>query len=255
MHARTSGSFTAILMLLPLIAVPMFAVFGIPQFAPVVASLSSQLGQNQAQPAIASETGEMQNSSNADYFQEQNENWPNSRRARPQAAVMTSPSSGDQWDPFAQQASYESESMQPATARVPHAKSSPPQRAMQGWAVDPARATETSTEFHAVAVAESRGLVNGSFEGEFPQEGQQQRVPLQQSEPLTWQEAAARLAELGIRQYKLEPGERMNEFHFACSYTPKDDPRITHRFEAEATEPILAVKKVLAQIEEWLQYR
>jgi hypothetical protein len=44
----------------------------------------------------------------------------------------------------------------------------------------------------------------------------------------------------------------MQEYQFSCIYTPADNPRITYRFEAEAGEPLEAVKKVLAQIDDWL---
>jgi len=73
--------------------------------------------------------------------------------------------------------------------------------------------------------------------------------------PQTWRAAVRRLNELGIHQFRLEPGGRPNEFHFHCSFTPSDTPRLTHRFEAEATEPLRAVQKVIAQVEQWLQRR
>ena len=76
----------------------------------------------------------------------------------------------------------------------------------------------------------------------------------QSEEPLTWRSAVHRLKELDIRHFQLEPGER-DEFHFSCYFTPSDNPRITHRFEAEATEPLRAVEKVLAQVEQWLEKR
>ena len=62
-----------------------------------------------------------------------------------------------------------------------------------------------------------------------------------------------RLNDLGIHDFHLEPGQRPNEFHFSCSFTPSNNPRITHRFEAEATEPLRAVAKVIEQIEQRLE--
>ena len=43
MRASGSGLFGAIFMIAPLIAVPVLAIVGIPQFAPVVASPSSEM--------------------------------------------------------------------------------------------------------------------------------------------------------------------------------------------------------------------
>ena len=73
--------------------------------------------------------------------------------------------------------------------------------------------------------------------------------------PQTWRAAVRRLNELGIHHFRLEPGRRTNEFHFHCSFTPSDTPRITQRFEAEAAEPLRAVQKVIVQVEQWLQRR
>jgi len=70
--------------------------------------------------------------------------------------------------------------------------------------------------------------------------------------PITWKGAVHRLNSLGIHQYQLQPGQGEGEFHFSCSYTPEDNPRICHRFEAEANEPLKAVEKVLSQIETWM---
>jgi len=75
------------------------------------------------------------------------------------------------------------------------------------------------------------------------------------SAPQTWRAAVRRLNELGIHHFRLEPGRRPSEFHFHCSLTPSDTPRITQRFEAESAEPLRAVQKVIAQVEQWLQRR
>ena len=77
----------------------------------------------------------------------------------------------------------------------------------------------------------------------------------QSREGLTWREAVRRLNELGIQEFRLEPGRQLGDFYFACEFTPHRDARVTRRFEAEATEPLLAVQAVLRQIDEWLTRR
>lgn len=72
---------------------------------------------------------------------------------------------------------------------------------------------------------------------------------------LTWQQAVKRLNELEIRNFRLEPGLKPDQFMFVCSYTPPDNPRVSYRFEAEADEPLRAVAKVLEQIETWVSSR
>ena len=75
------------------------------------------------------------------------------------------------------------------------------------------------------------------------------------SSTLTWNSAVKRMGELGIRSYQLEPGAHPGEFHFSCIYTAPGNVRITHRFEAEAAEPLEAVKKVIEQVEKWTAAR
>lgn len=75
------------------------------------------------------------------------------------------------------------------------------------------------------------------------------------SSTLTWNSAVKRMGELGIRSYQLEPGAHPGEFHFSCIYTAPGNARITHRFEAEAAEPLEAVKKVIEQVEKWTAAR
>ncbi|MEX2288617.1 MAG: hypothetical protein WD648_16080 [Planctomycetaceae bacterium] len=69
------------------------------------------------------------------------------------------------------------------------------------------------------------------------------------ADKLTWRAAVQRLNKLGIRDFQLQPSDEPNVFHFSCSYTEAARPRVSHRFEAEAEEPLQAVHKVLTQIE------
>lgn len=73
---------------------------------------------------------------------------------------------------------------------------------------------------------------------------------------LTWAQASLRLSELGIK-YHLERGDREGMFLFVCLYRPQENPQVTHRFEAEGNDPLVAVNLVINQVEEWLrqQYR
>jgi hypothetical protein len=72
---------------------------------------------------------------------------------------------------------------------------------------------------------------------------------------LTWRIAVRRLQDFGISDYQLQPGAQADAFHFSCVSPSKDNPRVTHRFEAEAGEPLDAVGKVLAQVEKWRNRR
>jgi hypothetical protein len=72
-------------------------------------------------------------------------------------------------------------------------------------------------------------------------------------EPLTWETARIRLKELGITKYYVQQDATGRVFNFHCAYGPPDNPRVTRLFEAEATEPLEAVRKVLVQVENWKQ--
>ncbi|HXY32953.1 MAG TPA: hypothetical protein VEI07_01935 [Planctomycetaceae bacterium] len=68
---------------------------------------------------------------------------------------------------------------------------------------------------------------------------------------LAWKQAVGRLNALGIRDYQLQPGEREGEFNFSCRFAARNNPRVIHRFEAEAADPLEAVNEVLRQLDDW----
>jgi hypothetical protein len=111
------------------------------------------------------------------------------------------------------------------------------------------------------------GLVSGGASTPPPANARPRMSGLTESEPevrspresfgaaLTWTEARRRLTELGIEQFHLEPGLHRDHYLFVCLFSPGDDPRVTHRFEAEAADPLAAVQDVLGQIDGWLSQR
>jgi hypothetical protein len=68
---------------------------------------------------------------------------------------------------------------------------------------------------------------------------------------LTWKRAVDRLNALGIRDFQLQPGEREGDFNFSCRFASRQNPRVIHRFEAEAADPLEAVNQVLRQLDDW----
>ncbi len=68
---------------------------------------------------------------------------------------------------------------------------------------------------------------------------------------LTWKRAIDRLNSLGIRDFQLQPGEREGDFNFSCRFASRHNPRVIHRFEAEAADPLEAVNQVLRQLDDW----
>ena len=45
--------------------------------------------------------------------------------------------------------------------------------------------------------------------------------------------------------------EREGDFNFSCRFASRTNPRVIHRFEAEASDPLEAVNQVLRQLDDW----
>ncbi|WP_437192566.1 hypothetical protein [Planctomicrobium sp. SH527] len=80
-------------------------------------------------------------------------------------------------------------------------------------------------------------------------------TPFNSSETLTWRQASQRLSDLGVTNFHLERGDKEGTFLFVCLYSPGDAPQVTHRFEAQADDPLMAVNQVLQQVDSWMQER
>ncbi|WP_437187718.1 hypothetical protein SH668x_001125 [Planctomicrobium sp. SH668] len=72
---------------------------------------------------------------------------------------------------------------------------------------------------------------------------------------LTWRQASLRLSELGVKNFHLEKGVGEGSFLFVCVFSPGDAPHIVHRFESEAEDPLLAVNQTLQQVDKWMRTR
>ncbi|TWT60416.1 hypothetical protein [Rubinisphaera italica] len=67
---------------------------------------------------------------------------------------------------------------------------------------------------------------------------------------LTWDQGIARLAQMGITDYRIQPGIVPGTSHFACYARPASKATVL-RFEAEANDPLQALLKTLKQVEPW----
>ncbi len=230
------SSLTTFLMFLPLIAIPLLAIFGIPEFAPVNASLTSPQdavivnGRGTTTPSGSSKA----ESDFAPYPNRQTEAGPNS---------MTS-------DPF----------LFPEDKK---AAAHPNANRLGEWAVAPKHAREDSQ----LKSAEKLGIIEnrkrqsldeldkfadpklnpGNAElssGQFAVPSGADTTP-----ELTWSIAMQRLKKLGITDYVLQPGSQTQHCHFSCLYRSPNNPRITRRFEAEGSSPLQAASHVLTQLE------
>lgn len=216
MRSTGHSSVATVLLLVPILAIPMLAIFGIPQFAPAVSRLPSNsdpfvMGNGRGGDAPAFSATQ-----------------PWSEEFSPTASHAAT-SSGTVW---ADDVPRQSDWSRAESVSVPVVTTTEQ--------VATARGIQTADR-NPPAMSNQPDLVPTVYHGS--------------ATPLTWKSAVSRLNQLEIRNFRLEPGQQSGQFLFVCSYTPQHNPRLSYRFEAEADEPLKAVEKVLSQIDQWMASR
>lgn len=212
MRSGAHSSVGTILLLIPILAVPMLAIFGVPQFTPAVASpLKAQ--REQGNRLDDAPTFSKSNTTSD----------PLVELAEGAAAEL--PAWADERDVSAVKLTERRRNERVAASAAAEANVASP------FSVASAEPVPRQSRPTAHTVAPKPAMTDSSG--------------------LTWQAAVKRLNDLEIRNFRLEPGHQAQQFAFYCSFTPPESPRVSYRFEAEADEPLRAVEKVLQQIETW----
>ena len=281
---RSHGVAT-ILLMIPVLTIPALAIFGIPQFAPVVASPLEEEGQSDRERGV----GHSARLPHDELFEDV-EGFGADKGLDREGPLRKPPSSN----------SLNSKSRPPrdrlaSTAgwgddlqRVPEQ----PQRPRSSSPADDGITSRTTSEDLGEnrdikyerrrrnsgnsVDAPSKSLTDPSnnliqqigYSEEVPEQGSQRNpAPRNSVDPrdsqsrefnkdeVTWGAAVERLNQLDIRSFRLEPGSRTGLFVFICSYSPAETSSVSYRFEAEADQPLKAVQKVLDQVIEWQQRR
>jgi len=216
----------------PLAAIPLMAIFGIPQFAPLVASPER-----------------------SDGYRRHADDQSADRRLRDRRRE-------DEFeDEFADQDApeFETERQPPLDrnqndryARASDAAEQSSETLIESWPQDRPGDEGRTDAPPASPLSEDR------LERRSPSRAAAPAVPSgSASQPavssLTWTSAAQRFQELGITSYHLEPGADPASFLFVCSFCPAGNANVTMRFESESGDPLAAVDDVLAQIDRWQQ--
>lgn len=261
MRSRTGNSLSTLMFLVPLLGVPLMAIFGVPQFVPVIASSVSEeatrpprlkpkhrVGESVSAATLAADSSPRRVEERADpHFQDLFR--PTDRPGRDSRPIHDADSQGrgskiietslntDNW--LVQVPSDEPLIGSNAKLNDLFGISEPTVDSKEPSVRTPSAIARTRSEPVATRSNATRFVSNSE----------------QTTDGLTWRDAVSRLNELGIQEFRLEPGSRRGTFYFACEFTPHRDARVTRRFEAEAAEPLLAVQAVLRQIEEWLTRR
>lgn len=261
MRSRTGNSLSTLMFMVPLLGVPLMAVFGVPQFVPVIAS---SVSEESARPKTIRPKHDVGESASAMSFDNDSSERVAAQRGEPQVQDFFRPTQRPRRDsrpvreiePSGREAKLVETSLNTETWLTQTSSEEPTSDASQrlndlfGTTADTAKTAELPNRTRTMqarprneetaARAKNVRLVANSE---------------QAGDGLTWREAVSRLNELGIQNFRLEPGRQAGEFYFACEFTPHRDARVTRRFEAEATEPLLAVRAVLSQIDDWLTRR
>lgn len=249
MRSRIHSTFATLLLLIPVVSIPALAIFGIPQFAPVVVSPLDEGVPEDRESRIGQ-------SARLGRFPEDLEDAPAfDPESERQLAESRTRALGSQDAPRRSFLNSESFSDPLASPRQPR-KGRDTQRPVEGLgsAAQPFGAESTGLgpagPLHSVPL--------NPVQPASPQDGFAElslNPTVSNPANLTWNEAIRRLNELQIRDFRLGPGLNANEFLFVCSYTPSDSPLVSYRFEAESPEPLKAVENVLEQVVAWQQRR
>lgn len=226
MRAKQGGSFATLLLLIPLSAIPLMAMFGVPKFAQLSASSEEIIPDIVRQSVGADVSSHVAESTHG--FR--------SRAADlltatpPPESSATAESNAPRWSgETSSSASTAAVADRVSDEPVTVQERRPSPRPMQTAAVE---SVATPCDEHSSTPA-ATPTASG----------------------LSWREASRRLEEVGITDFRLERGQSADRFLFFCRFSPGSDARIIQRFEAEAAEPLAAVEDVLAQVDAWLQHR
>jgi hypothetical protein len=291
MRSALYSLFTTLLLLIPVSAIPLMAIFGVPQFTPVVASpLDESSDEDWDRPLRrkpkAKPKTQKADESDIELLLEETPNWEDSpverkplpRKPRSLTASNRAKAPAEQGkdvdrprpERVGLKASSVSGKKRPAGEAIATDEEGSIQQTSHeifdiGDLEDEAKEFADVPQDRQPTEEESAPPIKG-YRRQRPGAADSTGRPPEKAanrtkraapppKPPTWTEAVERLNNLGIRSFRLEPGVRPGEFCFTCSYTHSKSPHVTRRFEAEADEPLTAVGKVLAQVEEWAQQR
>jgi hypothetical protein len=259
MRASSHSPLATALLLIPILSIPLLAIFGVPQLTPTVPSALDDR-ETDAPPARSEAPA---------FTPGPSQSWDDLRDVQTAGdRLAESP-----WNDVASDATAQALANRRAERRAAPSNSEPTTNRVVPAAFEempkagivPAKQLTPEDAAHLPSVTEQAPSAKNSAPSgsqPLPRAAAAQPVARNPSggtrtatEPLTWQSAVRRLNDLEIRNFRLEPGQKPEQFVFICSYTPQDNPRVSYRFEAEADEPLRAVEKVLTQIDAWLAGR
>lgn len=261
---KSVGLLTSMLMLVPMLAIPFLAILGIPQFIPAVASPTPYSQANDRyhfterrvaqSDALLDRIIDVPSAYDIDLLQ------PTSSFRNATGDDARAKQLASQWrDPLARKSKTRLGETSPRVdLPQPIRQAANGSHVVESPVVDStgfARGdTSTIQQVGATTKIEDRDLESIRYQRQsvssietVERNGSRQR--------LSWSQAAQLLDRMGIRKYQLTPGAMLGEFQFTCSVTSVDNPRISREFQAESTDPLVAVENALVQVDDWMNGR
>jgi hypothetical protein len=264
MRSTFGGPIATLLICVPLIAVPIVAVFGMPQWA------SSSLSTPDDDLTFADDKAPAPKGAQSNVVPVPLLSQPAAEQKSPSVTEhLAADPHRDSKDPFAEFNAGAGEHTSRPSSLPAKNSWSPPQDRLQGWTLDdghksPQKPLPEDDNDSPAEPAKSKAIATMTGHRQSPEEAKRADAagvwPAEADRtadaakrqtaggPLTWKAAVAQLNAFGIREYRLQPGSADGEIHFSCHYVSRDNPHVMHRFEAEASEPLEAFRKVLQQL-------
>lgn len=255
MSSRAGSSFVTFLMSIPVVTAGMVTFFGVPPLSTVIAATR---GLNSKLQDLSSSDGESSPSTSSqfeDWDSESAPSWegegteeshshhhdkPKNKSREVDDLGFSLPSDDESND----KSSEETKPKRQANPRKRRTESA--QTDQFEWQDNLIEAKDTKP----LDETKTADLGNGKFNSRFPNANNKKP-----DAPLSMKEALKKLNSLGVKKYHLERGTDQDTWLFVCIFSPGDDSRVVHRFEAESTEPEGAVTETLKQIDSWLLKR
>lgn len=237
MPSKSNGPVVTFLMFVPLLAIPVLAVFGVPQL-PKRNSAPDDAAYSDLDSDLGSATS-------SDPFAQ--DSFSNDRSFAGSAPAEIRPIN---WDDRQALRNEVADNSYAASGNTP-SQWNPPPDSLNGWSLEN-RPNGTESAPSTEPPANQPDASEPEFNSAEVAETEDAPAETTGEQPITWQAAVSRLKELGIHRYQLQPGSEQDRFHFSCFFSNEDNARIAHRFEAEASDPLLAVQDVVGQVEHWL---
>lgn len=241
MSSRAGSTFVTFLVSIPLAAMGLMAVFGVPPLASVIAA---SRGLSDANRGFSEDDRGGRHSGDNQF-----EDW-DSGTAPEWKADGTDPTD------IAQDTGETPDRDDLGFSKLPRAEDrNDPRDSRQG------RPRSTREAFGASEPAEESSAKASSLLS--PREGAKQRASEfalnssgdLDSRPVSMKDSLKKLNSLGVKHYHLERGVDQDTWLFVCLFVPGDDTRVTRRFEAESDDPDRAAEETVKQIDDWLLKR